>query len=115
MTTFPPFSFLKRSGSFLISSFNPQNHDASQNEGARDHLWREQMGFDEVTQKDTQESGWHESNEDIHGKSSGGPQLCQGAHGVPNFLPKHQQHREYRARLNRNVKDLGPIVVEIDQ
>ena len=99
----------------LRPPLDPQDDQAADDEGTGHHRRREQIRLDRLSKQQPQHHGGHKGNQHIEREALRLALGGQGPHRIADFLPVHQDHREDRAGLDGDIKDLGLLVIKPEQ
>jgi hypothetical protein len=100
---------------FASPALDPQNDEATDDEGGRHHRGREQMRLDGIAKQEAQQHSRNKGDQHIHSKATRQALRGQSHHGAFDFFPIHNDDGEDGAGLDGNVKDLGFLVVKAQQ
>ena len=95
--------------------FGPEDHEAAEDEGAGHHRRREQVRLDRLAEQQPQNHRGHERDQHVEREALRLLLGRQRHDRVADLLPVDEDHREDGAGLDRDVEDLGLLVVEAQQ
>ena len=98
-----------------VAFLRPQDHEAAQDEGAGHDCRREKVLLDGLAEQQAQNDGGQEGDQHVQREQLGLALGWKRTQRLPDLLPVHDDHGQDGAGLDRDVEDLGLLVVESQQ